>query len=777
MTSSNAGMSFFRDLHLAAQDLRQNGLNLDALRDEVGTERREPLPQAPPLKGTPKKEQEEEVSSVNPRAQGSKQHLPAAPPRVQEEEGSSAEAPKEEMKVAGPLEEKKAAPFFLGDFLAQQSAKVTEATQPMMSTLSSSSDFLALQTSKVSGSSQVSATPEAVWLKRADRLKKEKERWEREAASQAARCASASEKLTDMARRTAAERSELAHLREAARKREEVAHQTSLERDACAAELEQVALRQVDALQAEVASLKREKKRADHFEKEFAALKATLSKDESKKSEHESTATEVRSLKLQLNAARSAAAASARAARAEVDFRKQNADSWEQEASRVRLELRETRALVSRAEAERDALRRERDRVAEASKKRMKQQDETEGLRSMLKEALEGRTQAEIELAQERQARSLAEHQKADIESKAQTDAKSWAGELAAARKAARDARMALVDRRGPTISPSDFSSRHSSDDDLIAPCDSASNIHFDQASDVSDASLQPAGSGAAEYLKSVVVAALPLSSSSSLQDKSRLPASKQPDATTRARLVPVLRSLLALPHETVLSSLEALAKTKAGGDFALALVLAASGAASASDKSKRIVSRADAAEMREDRVKRIDLQRALEKAQEEAQALKVSLDHKVTELRESHDDYEARLTAEKDSKRRTLAAYETETRQAIDLAKRVDSKCASLAAQADQARAEAQKTRQSQLDFETKVSNLLEEQQLGLNQSQLDYLRATLATILKGYRNAKLRAQLIPVLVNILKLPTDDPRAQELVELAHNSSPHDGKK
>ena len=41
-------MSFFHDMKMAAQDLSKNGLNLDALREEVGTELRLPLPAPPP---------------------------------------------------------------------------------------------------------------------------------------------------------------------------------------------------------------------------------------------------------------------------------------------------------------------------------------------------------------------------------------------------------------------------------------------------------------------------------------------------------------------------------------------------------------------------------------------------------------------------------------------------------------------------------------------------------------------------------------------------------
>ena len=37
-------MSFFQDLKNAAKDLSEHGLNLDNLQEEVGCEKREPLP-------------------------------------------------------------------------------------------------------------------------------------------------------------------------------------------------------------------------------------------------------------------------------------------------------------------------------------------------------------------------------------------------------------------------------------------------------------------------------------------------------------------------------------------------------------------------------------------------------------------------------------------------------------------------------------------------------------------------------------------------------------
>ena len=48
-------MAFFQDLKAAAKDLAENGMNLDKLQEEVGTEKREPLPVPPPLRSTPTK--------------------------------------------------------------------------------------------------------------------------------------------------------------------------------------------------------------------------------------------------------------------------------------------------------------------------------------------------------------------------------------------------------------------------------------------------------------------------------------------------------------------------------------------------------------------------------------------------------------------------------------------------------------------------------------------------------------------------------------------------
>ena len=43
-------MSFFQDLKNAAKDLSEHGLNLDNLQEEVGCEKREPLPALPPTR-------------------------------------------------------------------------------------------------------------------------------------------------------------------------------------------------------------------------------------------------------------------------------------------------------------------------------------------------------------------------------------------------------------------------------------------------------------------------------------------------------------------------------------------------------------------------------------------------------------------------------------------------------------------------------------------------------------------------------------------------------
>ena len=54
-------MSFFQDLKNAAKDLSEHGLNLDNLQEEVGCEKREPLPALPPTRS--------EVQTVTPAAE------------------------------------------------------------------------------------------------------------------------------------------------------------------------------------------------------------------------------------------------------------------------------------------------------------------------------------------------------------------------------------------------------------------------------------------------------------------------------------------------------------------------------------------------------------------------------------------------------------------------------------------------------------------------------------------------------------------------------------
>ena len=54
-------MSFFQDLKNAAKDLSEHGLNLDNLQEEVGCEKREPLPALPPTRS--------ETQTVTPAAE------------------------------------------------------------------------------------------------------------------------------------------------------------------------------------------------------------------------------------------------------------------------------------------------------------------------------------------------------------------------------------------------------------------------------------------------------------------------------------------------------------------------------------------------------------------------------------------------------------------------------------------------------------------------------------------------------------------------------------
>ena len=102
------------------------------------------------------------------------------------------------------------------------------------------------------------------------------------------------------------------------------------------------------------------------------------------------------------------------------------------------------------------------------------------------------------------------------------------------------------------------------------------------------------------------------------------------PDAPTVRRLLPVLRSLLHLPHEQVESNIEALGSTGSGGEFAAALLEAAA------ENAGGVVSPATAAELQ----RRAD---ELAAARQLVKALEDDAEELRDELRRCNDESSAR--------------------------------------------------------------------------------------------------------------------------------------
>ena len=97
--------------------------------------------------------------------------------------------------------------------------------------------------------------------------------WEGEAAARAADAARLEAEVLTLRRDKARSDAELERHRVARADAQQAARAAQNERDACAAELEAVALREVDSLQAEVASLRREKRRAEQLRTELEAAR------------------------------------------------------------------------------------------------------------------------------------------------------------------------------------------------------------------------------------------------------------------------------------------------------------------------------------------------------------------------------------------------------------------------------------------------------------------------------------------------------------------------
>eukprot|EP00633_Aureoumbra_lagunensis_P002237 CAMPEP_0197288558 /NCGR_PEP_ID=MMETSP0890-20130614/5669_1 /TAXON_ID=44058 ORGANISM="Aureoumbra lagunensis, Strain CCMP1510" /NCGR_SAMPLE_ID=MMETSP0890 /ASSEMBLY_ACC=CAM_ASM_000533 /LENGTH=694 /DNA_ID=CAMNT_0042759367 /DNA_START=79 /DNA_END=2163 /DNA_ORIENTATION=+ len=692
---------------MAAQDLQKSGFNLDTLREEIGNDKREPLPEmplptrekAPPKSVDIPTEKPSENMRKNIDDDSKKKPIVLSVPAQKEEQKSNAKQSEKEIGRHTENQDWKSKGLEVSDFLKEQTKKLASAPTKLIAEAEERADI------------------------RLTRVKQARERWEREAASYAANVAKLAHELRQVVANRSAEKEEVVYLREQIRIQRQVAEQSQIERDAATNELEAVALRQVDSLQAEVAALRREKRRADQLDKELRALKETHNSGQNHQNNNSSTkfstTTEMQHIKLQLQAARSAAAASARAARGEIELERQSAATWEQKAARLKIELRQALAATAKAEQENDALRRERDILKSASKAKSRRDQDADALKSALKLAMEARHSLEQALSKSREEYQAALQAKTQAEQKMYNDAEMWKGEVAAARQAAREARNALL-------------SHTSTDNDSI----SINNHNRDENKKIE--------SGATEYLRSVVSTALPSSNSPVIAPGGQ----HRPDTATRQRLIPVLRSLLGLPHETVESSIEALARTPAGGDFAIALLSA---------HPTDIVQSKHAAQLQEQRSKLLQLENLLD-----------DLRSKLAFTESAHQET-IRSSAQEQAK--LIKFYESQVNEALAISKRNDSNCVQLAATADHARAQATAAQAAQAHFEQKISQLIDNRKDGLDANQLDYLRSTLICFLRGFSQPKLRSQLLPVLVQILKIPPDDPMAEEILHIADHLS------
>lgn len=730
-------MSFFRDLtadlRTAAEDLRANGLNLDSLREEIGNEKREPLPAAPPLRKkqptaklleAPPVEEDDGLLRKGHEWMASTFQLPAAD--VPENAEPPIELPgSEPFKPAPPP---KPAPPSNGGLVAAGSTAGTlvaavknTVKQGVMGEQDGDARKLQMQLEQTQ--------------RRYERCKAGLYRFEASAAHHAAECARLAVQLTATAKRNGHERAELERLRSAARRDAELAERAQFERDASAAELEAVALRQVDALQAEVAALKREKRRAETLERDLQRLLAEKKVEQRAESTDKKLAAELRAAKVQLAAARSAASASARAARAAVDVAEDKARAAEGALGKARLEVAELKASLAKAVGDRDAFRKKHSELAAASTTARVRNEDAAALRELLREALTAKSALETQLSVTTRDLERSDELRATEQRKAFTETEGLRAELAAGRRALREARAAIVDRGVVSAyedeRPSDF------DDDNRS---------------VSSLSLAgPGTTGAAEYLRTVVRTALP---------------SPPRHDNKRTRLVPVLRSLLGLPHDSVVQSLDALARVHGGGDFALALLNAASSAEQLPDKARNIASTATVQREHDAVSRNVELTHEVDDVKRDNADLRAALDAKSSELIDCQHSYDDRLRAALEAKAELVTRLDATTREASDLTESMATRCHELEAAVASARDKAEQAYARQRTFEDQVADLLDKRKLGLDAEQLEYLRGTLLCYLKGLNQPNLRKQLAPVLVQVLKYPPDDPRALALVAI-----------
>ncbi len=508
--------------------------------------------------------------------------------------------------------------------------------------------------------------------------------WEGEAAARAADAARLEAEVLTLRRDKARSDAELERHRVARADAQQAARAAQNERDACAAELEAVALREVDSLQAEVASLRREKRRAEQLRSELEAARNEIETLKASSSNNTRATEELRAAKLSLDAARRAAAASARAQRARVDARERQHRDDQRECS----ELRERVAASERRAAQAERMARTnadeaQDRLRIARDLDAKDRDAAE-LRGLLRAAVRDKKLLEARVAELRSSAGRLEKQVGDRD-----------GELLAARRATREAREAFVETNG----------RNGKE------------------------------KGAVEYLKSVVRTALP-------------PRGGAPDAPTVRRLLPVLRSLLHLPHEQVESNIEALGGTGSGGEFAAALLEAAA------ENAGGVVSPATAAELQ----RRAD---ELAAARQLVKALEDDAEELRDELRRCNDESSAR--AQRD--REALTSVEARLQALVEAVRRRSEGLGLLRAVASEAHKLATDAAAQQDELRRDAVLRQAAVDAGLDGEQLEYLRTTIVCFLST-PNAQLKRQLLPVLQQVLKLPPGDERAATLAAL-----------
>ena len=432
------------------------------------------------------------------------------------------------------------------------------------------------------------------------------------------------------------------------------------------------------------ASLRREKRRAEQLRSELESARNEIETLKASSSNNTRATEELRAAKLSLDAARRAAAASARAQRARVDARERQHRDDQRECS----ELRERVAAAERRAAQAERTARTQEDAAQDRVRIARDLDakdrDAAELRGLLRAAVRDKKLLEARVAELRSSAGRLEKQVGDRD-----------GELLAARKATREAREAFVETNG----------RNGKE------------------------------KGAVEYLKSVVRTALP-------------PRGGAPDAPTVRRLLPVLRSLLHLPHEQVESNIEALGGTGSGGEFAAALMEAAS------ENAGGVVSPATAAELQR-RADELAAARQLVKALEDDAA------ELRDELTRCNDESSARAQRDRDA----LTSVEARLQALVEAVRRRSEGLGLLRAVASEAHKLATDAVQNQDELRRDAIVRQAAVDAGLDGEQLEYLRTTIVCFLST-PNAQLKRQLLPVLQQVLKLPPGDERAATLAAL-----------